>query len=175
MKVGLIRHFKVIHSCSAFKLMSSEEFKNWQEGYNTAYVKPNTVEINKSEWHICYSSNLKRASYTAKTVYGNEIIETKLLREVEILPPFKSNIKLPFILWTILGRFAWFFGHKHIDEKRAYDFISDILNKNDKDILIVSHGALMWYLRKALVSKGFTGPHFAKARNGYLYTFKKEA
>ena len=48
-------------------------------------------------------------------------------------------------------------------------------NKNDKDILIVSHGALMWCLRKALISKGFTGPHFAKAKNGYLYTFKKEA
>jgi len=90
-----------------------------------------------------------------------------------------TNINLPFILWTILGRSAWFFSHKsqsekHIDtKKRANDFISDILTDDKKNILIVSHGALMWYLRKALLSKGFTGPKFRKAKNGYLYVFEK--
>ncbi|MDF2505450.1 MAG: hypothetical protein K0R06_2944 [Clostridium sp.] len=36
----------------------------------------------------------------------------------------------------------------------------------------MSHGALMWYLRKVLLSKEFIGPKFTKAKNGYLYTFE---
>ncbi|MDD3224328.1 MAG: phosphoglycerate mutase [Clostridium sp.] len=173
MKIGLIRHFEVMYPSKAFALMSSEEFKQWQDSYNTAMTKSNTLDVDKSQWQICYSSDLPRAVYTAKTVFGDEIIKTKLLREVEILPLFKTNIKLPFVVWTVLGRFKWYFSRKKIDEKRASDFISDILNKNEKNILIVSHGALMWYLRKALISKGFNGPKFAKAKNGYLYIFEK--
>lgn len=173
MKIGLIRHFQVAYPCKAFTLMSSGEFKEWQDGYNIAKIKQNHVDIDKSQWQICYSSDLSRAMHTAQAVYDNEIIQTKSLREVEILPLFKTNIKFPFILWNILGRFAWYFSHKHIDEKRAYDFIFNILIEDKNDILIVSHGALMWYLRKALLSKGFSGPSFTKAKNGYLYIFEK--
>jgi broad specificity phosphatase PhoE len=93
MKIGLIRHFEVIHPYKLLALISSEEFKQWQEGYDTA--------------------------------------------------------------------------------KTANAFISDILTDDKKNILIVSHGALMWYLRKALLSKGFSGPQFRKAKNGYLYVFEK--
>jgi hypothetical protein len=107
MKIGLIRHFEVIHPYKLLALISSEEFKQWQEGYDTAKTKQNIVDIDKSEWQVCYSSDLSRAVYTAKTVYGNGLIQTKLLSEIEISPFFKSNIKLPFILWTILGRSAW--------------------------------------------------------------------
>ena len=173
MKVGLIRHFRVIHSYRLFKLMTSREFEDWQYGYDTAETKRNPIEIDKSEWQICYSSDLKRAVYTARTVYGDNIIKTKLLREVEIIPSLKTNVKLPFLFWTILGRFEWYFCHKHVDEKRAYDFICSILNEDGKNVLIVSHGAIMWYLRKALLLKGFKGPRFGKAKNGYLYVFEK--
>ncbi|SMC19773.1 Histidine phosphatase superfamily (branch 1) [Clostridium acidisoli DSM 12555] len=172
MKIGLIRHFEVIQSSKALTLMSSEEFKQWQNRYNVAMTRSNAIDIDKKEWQICYTSDLSRAVYTAKTVFGDKIIETKLLREVEILPLFDTNIKIPFIIWNTLGRFQWYFSRKHIDEKRANDFISDILNKYEKNILIVSHGALMWYLRKSLISKGFNGPRFGKAKNGHLYIFK---
>lgn len=50
MKIGLIRHFEVIHSCKAFTLMSSEEFKQWQNGYNTAKTKQNSLNIDKKQW-----------------------------------------------------------------------------------------------------------------------------
>ncbi|WP_010240522.1 phosphoglycerate mutase family protein [Clostridium arbusti] len=86
---------------------------------------------------------MSRTVHTAQAVYDNEIIQTKLLREVEILLLFKTNVKLHFILWSILGRFQWYFFHKYVDEKRAYDFISNILIEDRKNILIVSHGTLM--------------------------------
>ena len=50
MKIGLIRHFQVIHPYKLFALISSEEFKQWQDGYDTAKTKPNLVEIDKSQW-----------------------------------------------------------------------------------------------------------------------------
>lgn len=173
MKVGLIRHFEVMHTSKSFKLMSSYEFEQWQKAYDSADTKQNTINIDKTEWKVCYSSDLPRAFYTAKSVYDGKIIKTKQLREVEILPPFKTSIKLPFALWTAISRTSWYYSHKRIDEKRAYDFIADILLKHKENTLIVSHGALMWYLRKALLSNGFSGPRFAKAKNGYLYMFEK--
>lgn len=173
MKIALIRHFKVLYPCKLFKFMSSKEFKQWQNGYNTAEVKENPVYIDKEQWQVCYSSDLPRALHTAKIVYENEIIETKLLREVEILPLFNINIRLPFILWDTLGKIGWYFFRKHIDDKRACDFISNVLIEDKKNILIVSHGAIMWRLRKVLIYKGFTGPRFTRAKNGHLYIFEK--
>lgn len=173
MKIGLVRHFEVIHSCKAFKCMSSEEFQQWQDEYNTAAIKPNPVTIDRREWQICYCSDLSRAIETARAIYGENSIRTELLREVEIRPAFKTDRRLPFILWTVLSRISWFFSRKSADSKRADDFINGILAGENKNILIVSHGALMWYLRKSLLSRGFTGPRFAKAKNGYLYIFEK--
>lgn len=48
-----------------------------------------------------------------------------------------------------------------------------IVIKDKKNVLIVmSYGALMWYLRKVPLSKEFIDPKFTKAKNGYLYTFE---
>lgn len=177
MKIGLIRHFEVIHSHKHF--MTSEEFQEWANGYNTAEIRANIVNMDKTKWQSCYSSDLKRAVITAKAVYKNEIISTELLREIEISPVFNTKLRLPYILWLILGRSAWFFSHKsqgerHIDtKKRAHDFITYIIAKDNENVLIVSHGALMFYIRKELLKRGFKGPRFSKARNGYLYIFEK--
>lgn len=178
MKVGLIRHFKVIHPVKK-TFMTSEEFQKWQDGYNTADIEENIIKMDSTEWQICYSSDLLRAKKTAQTVYSGNIIETELLREIDISPVVNTKMRLPFMLWTVLGRSAWFFSHKsqkekHIDtQKRADVFVSKILANGETNILIVSHGALMWYIRKALLSRGFTGPNFTKAKNGYLYVFEK--
>jgi Fructose-2,6-bisphosphatase len=176
MKIALIRHFQVIHPHKMF--MSSNEFRKWVEGYNVAETKENIVNIDKSQWQICYSSDLQRAINTATTVYGREIVTTNLLREIEISPFFNTVIKLPFILWNILGRSAWFFSHKSQNEKyldtkrRVHDFISEILIIKNNNILIVSHGALMWYIKKELLLRGFSGPNFIKAKNGCIYVFE---
>lgn len=47
------------------------------------------------------------------------------------------------------------------------------MNKYKVNVLLVSHGAIMYYIRKELLINGFTGPSVTKAKNGFLYTFEK--
>lgn len=179
MKIGLMRHLPVIHSHKAF--MTSNEFNLWQKGYDTADVKDNSIIMDETIWGKCYCSDLPRAVTTAKKVYTDELIRTNLLREIEIAAPFDTSIKLPFIIWTILGRSAWYFSHKSQREsyndtlKRAESIINNILEEDtdNLNVLIVSHGALMYYMRKVLLQKDFNGPSFTKAKNGELYVFEK--
>lgn len=178
MKIGLVRHFEVIKPQISGG-MTSAQFKVWQDGYDTADVKIRTANIKSEDWQICYCSTLPRAFKTAKTIYNGEIIQTNLLREIEIAPAFKAKFKLPFMFWTIVGRCAWYFSHKSQSEKymetkkRAHEIVADILNKHKDNVLLVSHGAIMYYIRKELLINGFTGPSFIKAKNGFLYTFEK--
>lgn len=178
MKVGLVRHFEVVKP-QINGGMTSAEFKAWQDGYDTADVKIKPANIKSEDWQICYCSTLPRAFKTAKTIYTGEIIQTNLLREIEIAPAFNTKFKLPFMFWTVVGRCAWYFSHKSQSEKymetkkRAHEIVSDILNKHKDNVLLVSHGAIMYYIRKELLINGFTGPSFTKAKNGFLYTFQK--
>lgn len=179
MKIGLVRHFEVIEP-EINGGMTSAEFKAWQDGYDTADVKVKPANIKSEDWKICYCSTLPRAIKTAKTVYDGEIIQTNLLREIEIGPAFNTKVRLPFMFWNIIGRCAWFLSHKSQSEKhmetkeRAHKVVVNILNKHQQEnVLIVSHGAIMYYIRKELLHNGFTGPSFTKAKNGFLYTFKK--
>ncbi|WP_269082515.1 hypothetical protein [Aneurinibacillus tyrosinisolvens] len=40
-------------------------------------------------------------------------------------------------------------------------------------MLIVSHAALMMFMEKELLKRGFTGPKVKTAENGKLYLFEK--
>lgn len=178
MRIGLVRHFEVVKPQINGR-MTSAEFKTWQDGYDTADVKIKSVNIKNEDWQICYCSTLPRAFKTAKTIYTGEIIQTDLLREIEIAPAFNTKHKFSFMFWTVIGRCAWFISHKsqsekHIETKeRAHKVVSDILNKHKNNVLIVSHGAIMYYIKRELLLNGFTGPSFGKAKNGLLYTFEK--
>ena len=53
--------------------------------------------------------DMPRAIITAKEVYKGSIIIDKLLREVDNAPFINTKrIKLPFALWHICGRIAWY-------------------------------------------------------------------
>ena len=65
------------------------------------------------EWDICYVSDLPRAISTAKEVYSGNLMIDKLLREVDNAPFIHTErIKLPFCVWHICGRLAWYFKSK---------------------------------------------------------------
>ena len=63
MKLGLIRHFKVITDENSF--LSSYEFEKAMENYDRAPVQGNGLKIDSSDWDVCYSSTLPRAITTA--------------------------------------------------------------------------------------------------------------
>lgn len=182
MKIGLIRHFKVNYQKKFF--MTSKEFKEWEENYNTSGVIRNDVELMGIKWDRCYSSTLIRAIITAKHVYSNKIFQNDLIRETIIDPIFKSDLKLPYWFWAVSGRIAWYFNHKSQEESKiitndkARQFLDLLQEEAEKEgsenILIVTHGFFMFSLQKELKRRGFTGKLIYRPKNGILYLYQNE-
>jgi broad specificity phosphatase PhoE len=162
-----------------WQLMNPEQFANWIYEYDHADIKVQKSELISSMWDKCYSSDLPRAAKTAKIVFDGEINETEELREVVIYPPTNMNIKLPLFLWLSLGRMAWYLSHESQGEtkkdldKRVNRIIEEMILKENVNVLIVSHGFLMRFLQKGLLSNGFKGENFGLPSNGKLYIFEK--
>jgi len=180
MRIGLVRHFKVEYTPLEKKLLTPQEFRNWLEVYDISGVRCFDGCLGEYEWDLCFCSDMPRAVTTANHIYKGNIIQTGLLREINVYPFMNANIKLPFTVWAILGRVAWFFSHKSQVEGRAEalnrvnTILTQVMASGSKNILIVSHGALMRYLRLELLRKGFRGDNFIKAENGKLYIYEKD-
>lgn len=176
MRLGLVRHFKVVINKKF--LLSSEEFFNAMTNYDIAKVEINTLEIDSSYWDVCYCSTLPRAVKTAETIYNRKIIKTNLLVEVPIYPFIKTRFKMPALVWHIGARIAWYKSHKSQLEtiektrRRVYEFYEMIKNSGYKKILIVSHGYFLRMFYDEVVTQGFKGKIDLNIKNGKLYTIE---
>ncbi len=179
MKIGLVRHFKVV-SPYGNKKLSSFEFNERMNGYDIFPVKPNKLNINSAEWDICYASTLSRAKTTAETIYNGEIILTPLIIEVPLFSFVRTNRKIHYMVWQIVGRIAWLFSHKSQIEgysqtiQRINQFLEDIKKSEHQNILIVSHGFFMKVLVRELKRSGFKGHLDFSPKNGKLYLFENQ-
>jgi len=178
MKLGLVRHFKVITNEKS--LLSTEEFVNTMAHYDVAPVKKNGLKINSADWDICYCSTLPRALTTAETIYDKEIIKTDLIVEVPISPFTKRNFKLPLTIWHIAARIAWYRSHKSQIEningtkKRIKKFYEIILSSGYERILIVAHGYFLRMFYEEMKKKGFRGEIELNIKNAQLYELINE-
>ncbi len=178
MKIGLVRHFKVV-SPHGNKKLNSTEFNDRMGGYDIYHVKPNEVNINSNEWDVCYASTLSRAQTTAKTIYDGEIITTPLIVEVPLSAFINTNTRLHYMVWQIVGRIAWLFSLKSQQEVkpqtllRIDEFIEQINNSGYQNILIVSHGFFMKVFVRELKKRGFKGSLDFSPKNGKLYRFNR--
>lgn len=176
MKIGLVRHFKVI-SPNGSNMLNSKEFNNRMDGYDVYPVKPNNLEINSAEWEVCFVSTLSRARTTAETIFNGKIIYTPLIVEVPLSSFTQTNKKIHYMVWQILGRVAWLFSHKSQKEciKQTFDrideFIKTIEKSQHNNVLIVSHGFFMKVLVHKLKKNGFKGQIDFSPQNGKLYIF----
>ena len=178
MRIGLLRHFKV--NCPHQKSMTSDEFREWSRKYEVSKVIKKKVEMDGIEWDICYVSDLPRAITTAKEVYSGHLIIDKLLREVDNAPFIHTErIRLPFEVWHICGRLAWYFRSKSQPEsiagtrKRIEKFL-DRIDWSKENILIVFHGFMIYNFQKELRRRGFQGERLRLVKNGVLYEYIKE-
>lgn len=177
MKLGLVRHYKVITNGKYF--LTSKEFEQVMFNYDVAPVKENGLRINSDDWDICYCSTLQRAITTADSICKKEIIKTDLLVEVPIKSFAKTNFSLPSFLWHFGSRIAWLFNSNTQPEgyrdtnQRIKNLICLVENSDHKNILIVSHGFFMKILVKQLKKKGYNGFIDFAPKNGKLYTFNK--
>ncbi|MFE7065107.1 histidine phosphatase family protein [Sutcliffiella sp. NPDC057660] len=177
MRIGLIRHFKVTRGYPNTRV-SSEELLKWMEEYDASEVEESEIDLKNIDWKRCFSSDMPRAATTAKKAFGGDITYLKELREINLVPIFPPNRRLPLKLHLLSIRMAWLFNHKSqpvskLDlQKQLSGTLDDILSGNE-DTLIVSHGGVMMFLRKELMRRGFRGPEFKIANNGQLYVFEK--
>lgn len=179
MRIGLVRHFKV--NCPHKKMMTSEEFRTWSEKYEVSRVMKKHVEMYGIEWDICYVSDMPRAVTTAKEVYSGNLMIDKLLREVDNAPFMHTEkLRLPFEVWHICGRLAWYFKSKSQPEtiegtrKRIHQFL-DQIDWEKENILIVFHGFMLYNFQRELRRRGFEGERVRKVKNGVLYQYKKNS
>ncbi len=178
MRIGLLRHFKV--NCPHAKMMTSSEFREWSEKYEVSKVIKKKVDMYDIEWDICYASDLPRAITTAKEVYSGNLKIDKLLREVDNAPFIHTDkIRLPFEVWHVCGRLAWFFKSKSQPEtrsqtkKRINDFL-DRIDWSKENVLIVFHGFMLYNFQKELRKRGFLGEKLKLVKNGVLYEYLRE-
>jgi broad specificity phosphatase PhoE len=180
MKIGLVRHFKVIHKLDR-KWMTSDQFNAWVEAYNNAEIEQSDLDYGFSEWNVCISSDLSRAIQTAETIYTGPIIATNRLREIEVqsIHPL-GNLKLHYHMWLLMGRLAWYLSHGSQAERRSetleraghiIDWIEE--RYHNRNVLVVSHGAFMKVLTQELSKRGYRGKGFVQPRNGAMYIFEK--
>ncbi|MDQ0194258.1 broad specificity phosphatase PhoE [Paenibacillus wynnii] len=177
--IGLVRHFKVVQSKPQKPWMTSDEFDRWIILYDQCEIYKDRLDLSEYNWDLCFSSDLSRAIETAKTIYLKDIIHTDSLREITIRSVFRTQLKLHYNIWTLLGRIAWLVSHRSQIEgkqetlKRIRKFVEQLEILEKPNLLIVSHGALMFYLRKELIKRGYKGKSFIKAKNGMLYTYER--
>ncbi|MBU8878383.1 histidine phosphatase family protein [Bacillus sp. FJAT-29790] len=178
MKIGLVRHFKVMHAYPEKIWITPSELTKWFKDYDASDIEEGETDLQEIEWEKCYSSDMFRAEKTASAIFDGEIIKTENLREVPAYPLVHRNIKLPYQLWAVLVRLAWLVNHpsqkdsKKSVEKRINLFLDDIISEGKANVLIVSHGALMIFMRRELVKRGFSGPRIGHPANGKLYLFE---
>lgn len=176
MKVGLVRHFKVTRRYPN-TFVTSAELMKWVDEYNASDIEENEIDLKNIEWKRCYSSDLSRARITAEKAFNGKIVYLEGLRELNLYPFFRLNLRIPLFLHLLFIRIAWLLNHKsqletkHDVSKRINDILDKIL-QSDEDVLIVSHGGVMIFLRKELMKRGFNGPKFKRAKNGELYLFE---
>jgi hypothetical protein len=175
--IGLVRHYKV-NQATPNKWMTSVEFENWIEQYDHSDVILKPSSINGADWDMCFSSDLSRAVKTSNHVYKDEIIYTELLREIKIHPFLQTNIKLHYKLWLLISRMSWNLRHKSLPDSkhktmlRARDIVDQMEQLSVSSVLIVSHGALMWYIQKELRKRKYKGRMFIYPACGKLYVFQ---
>ncbi|WP_442600027.1 histidine phosphatase family protein [Neobacillus sp. D3-1R] len=177
MKIGLIRHFRVLHPYPQKTFVDTQELLQWFEDYDKAEIETSEVDLEGINWKHCYSSDLYRCLQTAKHFYPGIVMKRKELREIP-MTPFKMSLSLPFLLWAMLVRLSWSTNQKKKKEiikirQGINKLLDDILDKKE-DTLIVSHGALMIFIEKELKMRGFHGPKLRNPLNGKLYIYQNE-
>lgn len=178
MRIGLLRHFKV--NCPHKKMMTSKEFREWSHKYEVSKVTKKKVEMYGVQWDICYVSDMPRAITTAKEVYSGKLKIDRLLREVDNAPFIHTErLRLPFEIWHVCGRLAWFFKSKSQPEtiKGTKERIAKFLDRIDwskENILIVFHGFMIYNFQKELRKRGFEGEKLKIVKNGVLYQYVRE-
>jgi broad specificity phosphatase PhoE len=177
MRIGLARHYQITHRKREW--MNPAGFAEWIKWYDASVAEHTPQHPNPWTWDKCYSSDLRRAAFTAGKLHAGPVEFTPVLREVPFAPFFKRGPHLPLYLWETLSRLGWVLGHASQPESRKQTRIrvADFLEKLCSDcvgqnVLVVSHGFLMKCFETELSRLGYKGRVPYHPLGGRIYVFE---
>jgi broad specificity phosphatase PhoE len=159
--------------------MDYHSYLEWLKAYEETDILPGNLRLAETEWDRCFSSDLLRARKTAALIFPGRVELSPLLREIPVQPPYKPSFRMPFLVWEITSRLAWYFSRtsgtetRRQTQARAKAFVDSVLSIPERNILAVSHAGMMRLLRQELLRRGFMGELFSTAKNGRLYVFER--
>jgi broad specificity phosphatase PhoE len=175
MRIILIRHFEVDFKWKFW--YNSDEYDHDRTGYNTAAVVKTKLDFKSVDRLI--TSTMGRTLETSLHIFGREPdLSVDVLCEVPIKAFVKTKLRLPKIIWDIIGRIQWRLNLGSQPEsyaqskERVYGFLTTLLEEG-KDVVIVCHGWIMKIMIARLRTLGFKGPRPIYIRNGLPYEFKR--
>lgn len=180
MQVGLVRHFKIPYrKWQWINSTGYADFLRWYDGQE-GRVRPSTHP--HVSWQRCFSSDMLRARETANTLADVPPVCMPLLREIPQAPVIDTRIKAPLVVWHVLSRVAWWFNHRSQVEGREESTrrvarIVEWLRQqaDDQTVLVVTHGFLLYVLRRELKKAGFRGMIPLHPKGGEIYLFAPPA
>lgn len=174
MQVGLVRHFKIPYR--KWQWLDSDgyaTFLRWyddQEGHERESTHPHI------RWQHCYSSDILRARATAERLGGVTPTTLSMLREIPQAPMFSTRLKMPLIVWHVLSRIGWWCNHSSQAEGRKASLarVQRIIEwlrtlPEGQSSLVVTHGYLMYVLRRELKRAGWAGHIPLHPQGGEIY------
>lgn len=173
-KIYLLRHFKVKDKKD--KRLNSFEFNQWVDRYDNTALEYDNILIPKVD--KVYVSTQNRAILTAKFL-NLDFEKTNLLIEVEAKAFINTKFRFPKFFWLFVSRFFWFFNICKFEnikdtKKRANEIIQKIEeDKENNDILIISHGLFLKALIKQLKQKAYKTKVDFSIKNAKLYAITK--
>lgn len=177
MKIGLVRHFP-LHQPFLKGWVTQTEVLQWFDEYSMAPVQKMHLDLT-ADWHGCFTSQLPRAVATANTIFSGTIVQTEMLNEPHPRAIFQTNIKMPFLLWDMVLRWAIKRNHpsqphgKMLIEKHIQVLLQRLFYE-EKNVLIVIHAITMEILSDYLIKHGFKGKKLSNPKNGILYLYEKK-
>lgn len=161
MKIIIIRHEKVDMTWE--KKYNSVTYDLACNKYDESPIVLSDKEYSKKDdAKTVYISELSRTYETACRLFSKEVfIKTALLNEVP-LKSFKDTNKMyPLWIWNFVGRVQWLLeSNRQAESKkktiiRAKEMIK-LLEENQEDCYLVTHGFFMRVLIKELKKRGYT-------------------
>lgn len=173
--INLLRHFKV--KDDGFIMLNSKEFNQWVSNYDKYELEFQEVDLPKSSTKA-YVSTEDRAIRSAELLNLEYELSDKII-EVKIEAFINTKLKLPKIVWLIIGRVLWYFNLSKVENynctvNRANQFLAEVVDNNSDNILLLSHGLFLRVLEKELRKKGYVGTMDTSPKNAKVYTFSKE-
>lgn len=174
MEITFIRHSRVLFTWKNFYDTSSFELAC--QAYDSSPVlRADKLEIGEQPVYI---SNLIRTAATAKNLLPDNLsmIKTDLLNEIPLKPFINTKLKLPTILWMVLGRLQWYINHSNQPEtrkeskKRINKFLDLILN-GQQNCIIIGHGLYFAQMVDEMKKRAIVGEGKKRLKNEEIRVF----